>query len=618
MTPLDSLLAGMGDALWTVSWQVTVLIAFIGILSLFFRKASSSFRYFLWCIVLARLMIPVKLESPAIVWNGINALFCSFLPSMRPDIPFSSVFRALPETSGVYGGTETLIPVPASQPISDPGTSAVVLAALWLLTVLAALILAAVHLARTHRLLKTCPPVERAELLDLLDASRCKMGIAQRVPLRYLDIPGHGEPSVAGIVSPSIYLPRNIADLWNVREIEPILLHELSHIRRHDTLINMFQAFVQILYIFHPLVWLVNRRIRVLREEVCDDISIQMLGGQSGRYARSMLGFILEPSDRFAWGFSGIGFGEGTGSISKRVRRIMKKGFMPSRRLGVFSVALLLAVGTAGLALSSAQPRTGGNPGGKAIESLKERGVLDKIIIGRGPMEQEKKKSIGEYLTNSGEKDRISFRIVQGKGKQFQPPEALSRMDKYLVSQLGRYTNLDVKEGMEVSLDSPALTDAPFVYIAADKAFALTANERKSWGKYLRNGGFALIDNGAPEYEYGPAEDSLRKMLRDALGKDARFQPIPNDFPIYHCFFDFDGPPMGKPGDVQNRKFMENRYLEGIWLGERLAAVYCNYGYGYRWGEPDKSEPQVKLAVNLVVFALLQEDGMITRNAAKP
>ena len=60
MIPLDSMFAAIGHTLWAVSWQVAVLIAFIGVLALFFRKASSSFRYFLWCIVLARLCIPFK------------------------------------------------------------------------------------------------------------------------------------------------------------------------------------------------------------------------------------------------------------------------------------------------------------------------------------------------------------------------------------------------------------------------------------------------------------------------------------------------------------------------------------------------------------------------------
>ena len=45
------------------------------------------------------------------------------------------------------------------------------------------------------------------------------------------------------------------------------------------------------------------------------------------------------------------------------------------------------------------------------------------------------------------------------------------------------------------------------------------------------------------------------------------------------------------------------------------AAVYSDFGHGYRWITPDRSEPQAKLGVNLVVYALLQENGMMTGNA---
>jgi hypothetical protein len=96
-------------------------------------------------------------------------------------------------------------------------------------------------------------------------------------------------------------------------------------------------------------------------------------------------------------------------------------------------------------------------------------------------------------------------------------------------------------------------------------------------------------------------------MFREALGRDAKFVPLQNDHPIYHVFFDFDdGPPPG--GEVSNRNYRRAvYYLEGVFLGDRLVAVYSDKGYGRFWERETENEPHLKMGVNMVVFALTQK-----------
>ena len=54
-----------------------------------------------------------------------------------------------------------------------------------------------------------------------------------------------------------------------------------------------------------------------------------------------------------------------------------------------------------------------------------------------------------------------------------------------------------------------------------------------------------FCDNDRPDLNFGPAEASLRKMFSLALGKDGKLQRISNSHPIYHSYFDLDGPPVG-------------------------------------------------------------------------
>jgi len=211
--------------------------------------------------------------------------------------------------------------------------------------------------------------------------------------------------------------------------------------------------------------------------------------------------------------------------------------------------------------------------------------------------------------------------IATAWGAQLRPPDILKRAVINLVEAVNRYTNINAKVDSHLFLDHRRLFETPFVYITTDKAFELTEIERQQLGKYLRSGGFVVADNGEPHAEFGQAEASLRQMFRDALGADAKFLPIENDHPLYHSFFDFDyGPPQGyEIGRVQttedrtastsarNTKIAKAvHYLEGIWLDERLVAIYSDKGYCWKWKDLTNNEPQLKMGVNMVVFALTQ------------
>ena len=187
-------------------------------------------------------------------------------------------------------------------------------------------------------------------------------------------------------------------------------------------------------------------------------------------------------------------------------------------------------------------------------------------------------------------------------------PRALLQLARWI----NNWTRIEAKVDEQMYLDSQALFKAPFVYITTGSAFEVTKHEAANLGKYLRNGGFVLADNDSPRMEYGPAEASIKAMFKQALGRDARFVPLRDDNPIYHVFFDFDGgPPLG--GEVLNasNQYAATRrpsyWLEGIYLRDRLVAVYSDKGYGALWERETENEPQLKLGVNLVVFALTQK-----------
>ena len=79
-------------------------------------------------------------------------------------------------------------------------------------------------------------------------------------------------PMLVGIFSPLIYLPDNE---YNEVQLHNILLHELTHLRRHDIIIKWITAFAVHIHWFNPIVYFVRREIDRACELACDEAVIK-------------------------------------------------------------------------------------------------------------------------------------------------------------------------------------------------------------------------------------------------------------------------------------------------------------------------------------------------------
>ena len=101
--------------------------------------------------------------------------------------------------------------------------------------------------------------------------------LAHGVPVT-LSAAGRG-PSVDGVLRPYISLPLGIDRLLTDRELDAVLLHEVTHARRRDNLIGLIHEIALCGLWFHPLVWLTGSRLALFRELSCDDSVIESSRG---------------------------------------------------------------------------------------------------------------------------------------------------------------------------------------------------------------------------------------------------------------------------------------------------------------------------------------------------
>ena len=96
-------------------------------------------------------------------------------------------------------------------------------------------------------------------------------------------------PLVVGWLRPVVLLPLTVASGFPPAEVELILAHELAHIRRLGTLVNLLQVVLETLQFYHPAAHWISRDVRREREVCCDALTLAASGAARRNYLAALL-----------------------------------------------------------------------------------------------------------------------------------------------------------------------------------------------------------------------------------------------------------------------------------------------------------------------------------------
>src|SRR3984957_12529258 len=83
-------------------------------------------------------------------------------------------------------------------------------------------------------------------------------------------------PAVVGWFRPVVLLPVSALTGLSVQQLELVIAHELAHVKRLDSFVNLFQIAAETLLFYHPAVWWLSKKIRAERENCCDDAALSV------------------------------------------------------------------------------------------------------------------------------------------------------------------------------------------------------------------------------------------------------------------------------------------------------------------------------------------------------
>jgi beta-lactamase regulating signal transducer with metallopeptidase domain len=123
-------------------------------------------------------------------------------------------------------------------------------------------------------------------VLQLIEQVKTSLGLRQKIG--FYSSSTLSSPLTFGHLFPVVILPAALLCQTPPALLEALIRHELIHIRRADFLVNLLLALLQIFFFYHPLIWMLSRRIQELREEACDE-AVLLSGCNQLVYAEALL-----------------------------------------------------------------------------------------------------------------------------------------------------------------------------------------------------------------------------------------------------------------------------------------------------------------------------------------
>ena len=346
----EPLTIALGWALVHFLWQGALIAMLLAVANAAFHKAGASVRYCLACGAMAMMLL------------SVTGTFCRLWFDLAAEPSPSAAGMAWTSGTGIAGslagaggGTMQLqTQFAACLPWLD---------CLWLTGVLVLSTRSICGWFAAQRL-KT---LDTAAVDSIWEQRIRRLAQALKVsrPVRISKSVLARVPAVVGWFRPVILVPAGAFAGVDPQQLEALLAHELAHVRRHDYLVNLIQTATETLLFYHPAVWWVGRKIRIERENCCDDLAVSACGDVL-TYARA-----LTRLEELRAGESRYAMAAGGGVLLARIRRLL--GEKPEQHARTWMAgalaALTLCAVWAGAHASSLRQRAIDQPAAAASEA---------------------------------------------------------------------------------------------------------------------------------------------------------------------------------------------------------------------------------------------------------
>ena len=255
------MLSTLFNRVLNLSLAGSVIVILIMMAKMIFKeKFSPRWHYWIWVILIVKLMMPIDIES-------------SF--SKMPNIDLKEEVSLSMTIDEILHGMPAEISVPIENTTKEkPIRSLTYIQLVWFCVAIGSLlykmILEGIFIKKQKIYELELPMFD-----NVLKELTSELNIKRKVKI-YIDLEST-VPRVYGLIKPKIIISEKTLYESDIKRLKHILLHELSHIKRHDIFFNIVRHILLSVYFFNPIIVIGLRQMERDCETACDETVLKIL-----------------------------------------------------------------------------------------------------------------------------------------------------------------------------------------------------------------------------------------------------------------------------------------------------------------------------------------------------
>lgn len=343
-------LSPLAQQVLSAALQASLVAAVMLLLLVALKRFSAPLRYGLLLVALVKFAVPV-LPAPTgmFPWLGEQLSWSQDGPAFLPAQASTAQSSASVALSSTASPATHANPAVSAASTAGPGQPssweqmAWMLYGLGLFVGFTRLLIGARRLALRRR---ASTPCSDERTLELYAAAAEQLGLKGLPELRLET--RSASPVAFGLLRPVVLLPAAALGELDDTALKAVLAHELGHHRRRDLWVHTLQRVLAVIWWPNPLFHGLDRALRRVREECCDDLVLERRVVEDGAYCRALLDTVALCGSNHATAgqaSSALALGGSGHALRGRLSRILDGRSVRRGELGRPALALLL-VGT--------------------------------------------------------------------------------------------------------------------------------------------------------------------------------------------------------------------------------------------------------------------------------
>ncbi|MGL4763059.1 MAG: M56 family metallopeptidase [Sarcina sp.] len=309
--------------------ETSVIASFLIVLILIIQKVFKNsiaphIGYYLWIVLIIKLLIPINISS-----NVSLERFIDVKPVKTQQIKYD-YFKVITKE------IETQDKINQNINVKD----------LWFIVVSMIFCYGLFLYIKLMVNIKKSKEITDLRYREMLN--RCRKQLNIKTKVKIIEAKFIQSPAIVGIFRPVILMPANLLENMSDKNIKFVLLHELTHFKFGDVVINMLLQVVKVLYFFNPLIYFATRKVKDECEIACDYRVLKHIGKEEFKnYGNALIDLSTNEYKKEYIPLS-IGIAMNKNELKRRIIMIGKNNKFGKKQV-IAGVGALLMVGAVGL-----------------------------------------------------------------------------------------------------------------------------------------------------------------------------------------------------------------------------------------------------------------------------